>query len=436
MLEVTLKTALQAGLAPNVTVVQANVTSVNGIDVSGLTRRRLTQGEVLWQAVMEAVTTVVTVINNGNLVSATVNGEEQPLNNLAGSSNSAVVDAVAGQDSIGDMFLASVTQAMDNAITPSATGENLFMTTFQATVAEASAATGDSTLTATLTELIENLAVTSVATDQTQDVGLVQQLDISPAVTEIIETLTALNQWYPDWSTSSSTKCLNDGNAPHYMRDMYFENSRASCCKKYFSWDYISCAGNSLGLPTGFYPDWTSNEDKCVNATDTMPDYMRNNPKLWLSDTVESCCESYYNWEFNNCVSKSGGNVVLSYTGKYYVNHQKLICQQDCPQGENGGRCGGAVKSWNVLYDTAKKCCEKKLGWIAISTCEAKSNLATTTGSLHWYVDWVNEKCVKDCNDSSDVNCGGLIKGWEKLYETATKCCAMLNWVPRADCTL
>ena len=272
-LEDTLKETLQAGLDPSITVVQASVTSVNGIDVSGLTRRRLTQGEVLWQAVMEAVTTVVTVITDGILASATVNGVEQPLNNIAGSSSSAVVDAVADQDTIGDLFLASVIHAMDNAIDSSATGENLFMTTFQATVAEAAAATGDSALTASLTALIENLAVTSVATDQTQDVRLVQQLDISPTVTEIIEILTALNLWYPDWSTPSSKKCLNDGNAPHYMRNKYFENSRASCCEKYFSWDYISCAGGSLDLPTGFYPDWKSNKDKCVDATDTMPDY-------------------------------------------------------------------------------------------------------------------------------------------------------------------
>ena len=83
---------------------------------------------------------------------------------------------------------------------------------------------------------------------------------------------------------------------------------------------------------------------------------------------------------------------MLSYAGKFYVNHKKLICQQDCPKGEEGGYCGGAVKSWNVLYDTAKECCEEKLGWIAISICEADSNLSTATGSSHWYVDCVNEK--------------------------------------------
>ena len=224
---------------------------------------------------------------------------------------------------------------------------------------------------------------------------------------------------YPDWTTTTSFRCLNDGNAPFYMKhsSKYFERSRAACCKRFFGWNYVTCAGDSVDFPVGFYPSWHTGEVKCINATDTMPDYSKcfdfiaytcmrlishnpilycvltviKNPESWLFDSVETCCEEYYTWDHTNCVSESNENAISTFTGKFYVNHMKEICQGDCPDGEGGGYCGGPVQSWNVLYDTAKECCQKKLGWIAAATCEARS-LGTSTGSSQWYVDWQKEK--------------------------------------------
>merc|ERR1712194_270722 len=319
-----------------------------------------------------------------------------------------------------------------------------FAATFQTAMQEVAAASDDSALSAALTALIDTIEVTGVATDKNQVIVPEQQVVLAPPVTKIIEVLTGIIEtlanatWYPDWGTSQSHKCLNDGNAPFYMTysGLYFEKSRASCCKRFFDWDFYTCAGNSLDISIGFYPNWDSNEVKCINATDSMPDYVRKNPVAWLFDTIESCCDRYYSWDQLNCVSNSGGSIVSSFTGKFYVNSKKAICQQDCPDGEGGGRCGGPVDSWKTLYDTIKKCCEANLNWIAPSTCEAQSTLSASTRSSDWYVDWDREKCVKNCIDSSDVNCGGLVEGvWDELYTTAANCCARLDWIDPSECT-
>jgi len=490
-------------------VEKVDITSVNGISRAVSANRRLTQGEVLWEAVMEAVTTVITVMTDGKIVSASVNGEDQPLNSIAAGSSATVVDAVAGTDAIGDLFLASVTQAMDSAIAPSATGETSFLATFREVATTVAAASGDAALSAALTALAENIAVPS-ATTVTQEVQPEQQVTVSAPVTEIIEVLLSVVNpvWYPDWSTSRSHKCLNDGNAPSYMErsGQFFESSLSSCCERFFGWSYATCAGAAAEVPTGFYPSWDTDEVKCLNATDTMPDYMRKNPESWLSGSAESCCKRHYNWDQRSCVAKtkgnalsvftgkfyvnhrkqrcqgdcpdgegggycggpvdswnalydtaeeccketlgwiaaatcaaeshSGGGTSSSFTGKFYVNHKREICQQDCPDGEEEGRCGGPADSWNTLYATAKECCEENLGWIATSTCEAHSGLGTVTGTSYWYVDWKKTKCVKDCNNASDVNCGGLVRGdAETLYGNAADCCARLDWVPQSDCT-
>merc|ERR1712194_286068 len=390
-----------------------------------------------------------------------------------------------------------------------------FAATFQTAMQEVAAASDDSALSAALTALIDTIEVTGVATDKNQVIVPEQQVVLAPPVTKIIEVLTGIIEtlanatWYPDWGTSQSHKCLNGGNAPFYMTysGLYFEKSRASCCKRFFDWDFYTCAGNSLDISIGFYPNWDSNEVKCINATDSMPDYVRKNPAALLFDTIESCCDRHYSWDQLSCVSNSGGSILSSFTGKFYVNHVKQMCQQDCPDGEGEGRCGGPVDSWSTLYDTAKECCEKKLSWIALttceaqsslgdgnalpsftgnyyvnsmkeicqqdcpdgegggrcggpvdswktlydtikkcceanlnwiapSTCEAQSTLSASTRSSDWYVDWDREKCVKNCIDSSDVNCGGLVEGvWDELYTTAANCCARLDWIDPSECT-
>jgi len=260
--------------------------------------------------------------------------------------------------------------------------------------------------------------------------------DFSPV---IIPILALLSEWYPDWS-GGSHKCLNDGGAPFYMKfnGGYFEPSLDACCERYFNYDIFTCTGGSGTVPSGFYPNWGGTQTRCFNSTetaDTLPDYMRRSPEEWFSDDVESCCERHYNWARSDCTSLSGGSVSEQATNKWYVNHQEEICEQDCAK-ENGGSCGGLAKPWDTLHDSASACCEAKLPWLVSSTCEAQSNLVNTVGTSHWYVDWEIEKCVKDCDNSSDDNCGGLAKNWDDLYVSSSACCERIWYVDEDECTL
>jgi hypothetical protein len=90
-------------------------------------------------------------------------------------------------------------------------------------------------------------------------------------------------------------------------------------------------------------------------------------------------------------VVNSGGSVASTFSGLFYLNDQKMICEQDCADGD-GVSCGGAVDSWKTLYGTAQECCAKKLGWIAAATCESATTGVAATGSSQWYVDWSTTK--------------------------------------------
>ena len=204
----------------------------------------------------------------------------------------------------------------------------------------------------------------------------------------VIPILALISKWYPAWGGQSNA-CLNDGNAPYYMKISrgYYESSLDACCERFFSWDIYTCTGASgtVPLPRGFFPNWGGSETKCFNSTETaktMPDYIRQNSEQWLDDDVQSCCEKHFNWAYSYCISLSGGSPSASATDKWYVNHKEEVCQQDCPE-KGGGPCGGLVKPWDTLNETAASCCQEKLSWIASSTCEARSTLMTVDGSSH-----------------------------------------------------
>ena len=143
--------------------------------------------------------------------------------------------------------------------------------------------------------------------------------------------------------------CLNDYvNAPAYMKILgtYFESSLEACCQRYYSWAYQSCAGDAGEVISGYYPNWGNQLTKCLNTTESMPEYMQTDPEKWLYDDVQSCCENYYrtytqcavvfrkntlltsgyfsctlDWALNECIDESGGSpLALTGTGKWYVN--------------------------------------------------------------------------------------------------------------------
>jgi len=254
----------------------------------------------------------------------------------------------------------------------------------------------------------------------------------------VVPLLLLLSKWFPNWGGVTNT-CLNDlERAPTYMklRGNYFEESLEACCKRYYNWDYSECVGVSATIPQGYFPNWAdaagSFEEKCINEGGLMPDYMRINPDGWLMSTIEDCCERYFNWNYNQCIV-SNDAVATEGSKNWYV--QGEVCRQDCAEGTSE-TCGGYSDPWSQLYESVSACCTEKLPWISTSLCEARStNSATVSSTNQWFVDYTIDKCVKDCDNQSDRDCGGIATPWNVLFSSASACCTKLWFVERSECT-
>ena len=209
--------------------------------------------------------------------------------------------------------------------------------------------------------------------------------------------------YYPNFEGSNEA-CLTGGNQPPYMNsapEVWMKTSLEECCDTYYGWRKDECIGGPTGtsnaVESGFYPDWDSSETRCLNSTETamtVPEYMLEESGKWLANNIESCCNRYFNWAFNDCIAHSGGN--STGTREWYVNHKEMICRQACPKG-NGLSCGGLAMPWYTMYDTPATCCAEELSWIASSTCEARSNPPAVAGTSKWYVHWSLEKVSSTC---------------------------------------
>jgi hypothetical protein len=169
-------------------------------------------------------------------------------------------------------------------------------------------------------------------------------------------TVTAL--FYPDWN-GSNEGCIDEGKEPYYMlsnANYFLSNSIEECCEKFYEWNYFSCTGMKPELTNGeYYPDWTgSSTATCLND-DKMPTYMLNNQGWYLSTSLEKCCERHFLWGLKECLGTSdvGSN-------DWYVKYEDETCVQDC----NGASpCGGIADSWVELFKSKEKCCEDTLPW-------------------------------------------------------------------------
>jgi len=266
--------------------------------------------------------------------------------------------------------------------------------------------------------------------------------DFSALVVPLLSLLSSKSKWFPNWGGVTYT-CLSDlDRAPTYMTlsGTYFEQSLDACCKRYYNWAYHECAGVSATTPSGYFPNWSyvqgSTGDTCVDDGGLMPDYMRINPDGWLMSTVEACCARYFTGNYNQCVlSTPSGSAVVATVGSSNWYVQGEVCKQDCAEG-TVDTCGGYSDPWNQLYASASACCTEKLPWITASLCEARSTNSVTVSSTNlWFVDYTIDKCVKDCDNPSDIDCGGIATPWNTLFSDASVCCKKLWFIERSECT-
>ena len=240
---------------------------------------------------------------------------------------------------------------------------------------------------------------------------------------------TSGRKYYPDWLGDNT--CKNNGAAPTYMVQnpaMWLSDTLEACCNTHYSWKKAECMGTTFSAASGLYfPDWEGVDDRCINDT-VAPAYMLQNPALWLSDTLEACCNTHYSWKKAECMI-NGGNAPAA-SGLYYPDWEGA--DNSCIKDTASSRAPlymQEAKTW--FYDTLEKCCSAHYQY-NISGCTGQPSSVTSGAPVSstgkYYVDWKNYKCSKDC-DSGTAGCGGLAQSWDVLYDSKDQCCReSLGW--------
>ncbi len=150
---------------------------------------------------------------------------------------------------------------------------------------------------------------------------------------------------------------------------------------------------------------------------------MLSNYDYFLSSSLEECCKNFYNWNLSDCL----GTTPALTNGEYY------------PDWEDSHTCvkGGDIPKYmyisqsHYLSPTLQKCCEKHFHW-ELNECMGTSVNAVYEGTKKWYVKWIDDVCLQDCD--GELPCGGPAETWNDLYSSREQCCELhLSW-NREEC--
>ncbi len=137
----------------------------------------------------------------------------------------------------------------------------------------------------------------------------------------------------------------------------FLSNTREECCKKFFDWNYYECTGTLPELPKGkFYPNWSGTSSTTCLDDNKMPKYMLRNQQYYLSTSLRQCCEKHFSWDIQNCMGTDATG-----TGKWYVKYDAETCVQDCTTGASNPNCGGVAETWQGLFSSKADCCDETM---------------------------------------------------------------------------
>ena len=142
-----------------------------------------------------------------------------------------------------------------------------------------------------------------------------------------------------------------------------------------------------------------------------------------LHDTPEDCCAHEYSWiDKELCAARSTHSTL----NKFWADKTKSKCEDD-----------SVVPTEDLsmaLYDSIEDCCLRGLSWLSKGACFSASGMDLTgLGSNKYYIDYVKEQCIQDCDGPAP--CGGVLKDqWKTLFHTGDECCAQISWIPKSDC--
>jgi hypothetical protein len=126
---------------------------------------------------------------------------------------------------------------------------------------------------------------------------------------------------------------------------------------------------------------------------------------------------------------------VKVYSGRFYPVWTSIKCNND--GHEEPYMLGSFISS------TLDECCGRWFGWgkdydkcIHNSVQPDIGPKARDFATYQWYNDWSSDKyCVKDCEDESDPECGGLAGPTMNFYPTAVDCCKdNYSWIDSKLC--
>lgn len=189
-----------------------------------------------------------------------------------------------------------------------------------------------------------------------------------------------------------------------------------------------------------WYVDWK--DDHCLQDCDVgVAASCGGRARNWddLYDSASACCQ--YKLPYKNLQWCLGGSLGASYpgSGKFYVDSTNWICKKDCTPGgplDVNNDCGAIVtESWIDLYDTARECCQEKLGWQDPDFCNSQSD-PSSSGTNKFYVIEQEKKCAQDCPSAGGAPCAGPPQHVStRLYDGAAECCKeKLSWLSLEKC--
>jgi len=222
----------------------------------------------------------------------------------------------------------------------------------------------------------------------------------------------------------------------------------AACCAS-LSYDLDICTSQSTPDSVGslkWFVEGSECKKDCRTNDDACSTISRWNTPY---DDAEECCSKglgYLNEDY--CESRSDpathGAGQLPETNLWYVNWQKSACAQDC--STSNPACD-LLTANAILHETAEACCAAHLGSVDADQCETSSETgvaaadATPTATGEFYADYsiTPALCVRDCESSGGVGCGGLYprNAGVTSYDDAEDCCKnKFGWYQLDLCTV
>lgn len=243
-----------------------------------------------------------------------------------------------------------------------------------------------------------------------------------------LETVQSLLSAYLQGGSSSQAEFLTA------VKDHVLGSSPPASLEGLSAVSYTAVAAFISGLGL-YYPAWGYSET-CL-SDGGQEDYMNLNNGDWLYETLESCCERYYNWDDVGCRMRNAEATLVAGTLPSAFDPTKDLYFPDWLGVDtciNDGTAPPYMKKepddW--MYTDLKDCCQAYYGWKGgFEKCmviEGGNPPTRSPITESWYADWEKYICVESCEVEEGAPCGGVHEDWDILHASKSSCCEAHLW--------